>query len=196
MSVLSVYRAFRNKFVDALMVIAALVLVAHQVSAARGDYAEQFRQIASTYTAEHNPTVQRYLSMVSNLHDVDLAAEVDALYADQLYYSDTFLVASDRSEVLAHFQGLRDAGATIDLTVHDMVASDSGIYLVWSADNTFEVLGRSTTAASIGVTMFMLDQQGKISVQQDFWDSTQGFYQHLPVIGGALRTIRNEIASG
>ena len=97
--------------------------------------------------------------------------------------------------MLNHFQGLRAAGTEIELTVHDLVSSELGTYLVWSADNTFEVLGQSKSAASIGVTLFTFDASGRIELQQDFWDSTQGFYQHLPLIGGALRTIRDEVGS-
>ncbi len=199
MSVLSIYRLFRNRAMDTVVAVLLLILLAHQVGAAERGYAERFREIAAPHqpVQKYHPTIHRYLTLVGDLQGTrDLEAEVKVLYAEKLHFSDTFMIAQHREQVVKHFLGLRDADAEIDLHVHDVLHSDVGIYLVWSADNSFSILGETTTAPSIGVTLFKLDEHGRIFLQQDFWDSTHGFYQHLPILGGALRTIRDRIAEG
>jgi hypothetical protein len=35
------------------------------------------------------------------------------------------------------------------------------------------------------------NNEGKIILHQDYWDSMQGFYQHIPIIGGVLQWIKS-----
>ena len=135
MSVLSIYRLFRNRAIDTLVVLMLLILLAHQVGAAERGYAERFRELAAPEqpVQKYHPTIRRYLAVVGDLQGIrDLEAEVEGLYAENLHYSDTFTIAQDRDQLVTHFLGLRDAGAQIHMQVHDVLYSDMGIYLVWS----------------------------------------------------------------
>jgi hypothetical protein len=137
------------------------------------------------------PAILRYLDFVTTLRDNDdWRQDVEALYAEELYFSDTLLVADRRSQLEAHFGGLRDADASYEMTVYDVLQGSQGTYLVWSVDTEFSMLGRNVAADTIGVTLFRFDDEGRIRFQQDFWDSTHGFFQHVPVLGTVIRSIR------
>ena len=158
---------------------------------------------------EH-PTISAYVKMMntisprstSNATGVDkidgeytnLEESVASLYADQLHYSDTFKIASQRFEVLEHYRSMRDA-STFAVTPLDVFESQNNFYLVWSIQNQFSMVGKVVDAQSIGITLFQFDANNKITVQQDFWDSTHGFYQHVPILGSAIKAVRGQVAN-
>jgi hypothetical protein len=43
------------------------------------------------------------------------------------------------------------------------------------------------------MTLLRFDKQGRVVLHQDFWDSSAGFYEHLPVLGGVMRWIKSKI---
>ena len=199
MTVLSIYRMFRSRVLDFIVLCAVLIFAAVEVAASPPSYSDMFKSKAvnAAQPVEAHPTVSAYVTLVNSLHEDPLWREkVDALYARQLYFSDTFLVAHTRDQVVAHFERLRQAGGRFQVQVLDVVEGTQGVYLVWGLDSQFAVLGRSIQAGSVGITLFRFDADGRISLQQDFWDSTEGFYRHIPVVGGVVTAIREGVASG
>jgi len=57
----------------------------------------------------------------------------------------------------------------------------------------FKAKSKDIYSKSIGMTQLRFNQEGKIIFHQDFWDSTEGFYQHLPYIGYIVRKIRSKL---
>ena len=57
----------------------------------------------------------------------------------------------------------------------------------------FKVKRKDIYSKSIGMTQLRFNQEGKIIFHQDFWDSTEGFYQHLPYVGYWIRKIRSKL---
>jgi len=43
------------------------------------------------------------------------------------------------------------------------------------------------------VTMVRFDSQGRVILHQDFWDSAQGVWDHVPGVGAAIRWIQSKI---
>ncbi len=137
------------------------------------------------------PQVAAYVGFIQGLASNDAwQQDVEALYAPDLYYTDTMSIATEREGIIQHYTGLRASLRHFDLTPLDYIEGNQGSYLVWSATHEFSLLGLNRRAQSIGVTLFQYDSDGRIVLQQDFWDSTQGFYQHIPLVGGVLRSIQ------
>jgi hypothetical protein len=56
-------------------------------------------------------------------------------------------------------------------------------------------MGQAIDIQSIGISHLRFNANNKIILHQDYWDSMQGFYQHLPIIGGVLRWIKNGLST-
>ena len=65
------------------------------------------------------------------------------------------------------------------------------VFVRWTMHTEFTVMGQSCTIQSIGMSHLRFNSEGKIILHQDYWDSMQGFYQHLPIIGSVLLWIKN-----
>ena len=50
--------------------------------------------------------------------------------------------------------------------------------------------GESRASDTIGMTLLRFDDAGRVRFHQDFWDSTEGFYRHVPVLGWVLERVR------
>lgn len=196
MSVFTVYSYLRNRFMSILVLIFVSLVVFVNAIATQVDYPAAFKaltQVQDPVEITH-AGVTRYMQLVNDLPNEAWRERAEALYAEDLHYSDTFILTNTRDDIISHLAELRETQTHFAVTPYDLVEGEQGVYIVWSIENKFSLLGQDINAASIGVTLFRFNDAGKIVFQQDFWDSTEGFYQHIPVLGTALRSIRDQVA--
>ena len=96
-----------------------------------------------------------------------------------------------RDDVVAHFQGLVDAETQVEVQMLQTLISGSDIYLVWSMQSQFTPVRKTVVSDSIGITHLRFNERGQVIMHQDFWDTGQGFYQHVPVLGRVIRSINS-----
>ena len=114
------------------------------------------------------------------------------LYAEKLYFNDTFVTLTSIDELVDYMlKTANNARATVEML--DVAKSDSDYYLRWSMDMEFEARGKKIRSKSIGVTQLRFDSTGKVIFHQDYWDSANAFYQHLPIVGGLVQRVRNSM---
>lgn len=136
------------------------------------------------------PSALGFVNLMRSISDdPDWRAKAREVYASELYFNDTLGTASNIDELLTHLQGVADNAESLNVSVQDVVTSRAGTYLRWHMVSRFSVLGSSRESRTIGVSLLRFDEDGRIVFQQDYWDSTEGFYQHIPVLGSALRAI-------
>lgn len=138
---------------------------------------------------------ERFAAFFESVHEVDVRPRVEALYAPNAYFSDTLFLARERESLVAHFERIQRSGTRIDVDVDDLVVSGSDLYLRWRMTFTFNVAGSERVSETIGMTQLRFDRDGRIRFHQDFWDSAQGFYQHVPVLGAAIRSVARRMES-
>ena len=115
-----------------------------------------------------------------------------ALYAEELYFNDTFVTLTTIDELVDYMlKTANSATATVEML--DVAKSDTDYYLRWSMDMEFEARGKKIRSKSIGVTQLRFDSNGKVIFHQDYWDSANAFYQHLPIVGGLVQRVRNSM---
>lgn len=132
-------------------------------------------------------------NVFGHLKSPDLAERIGDSYAEALFFNDTFRTIEERAELVEYL--VDTAGKTPENHVDILsVASDGrDHYIRWRMRFTFKVYGKEYSTDSIGMTHVQLNEDGKIVLHQDFWDSVEGFYQHLPMIGYWLKRIRSNL---
>lgn len=146
--------------------------------------------------AQQYPTVQRYIDFVHSFHSTERwSTDLEEIYAPDVKFVDSFTAIDDRSALKSYFANLRESTQPMRLEVLDVLEGQQGIYLVWQIETTFELLGDEKKVVSMGGTLFRLDEDGRILMQKDFWDSTEGFFRHVPVLGSMIEMIRAAVAS-
>ena len=152
-------------------------LQTHQGAAPPTDGADRF---AAFFAALHSDTWERAA------HD---------LYAESLYFNDTLFTTDNRPALIEHLARIRDTSA-VKVTIDDVVISERDIYLRWRMLARIDLPLRPATTETIGVTLLRFGETGQIVFHQDFWDSTEGFYRHLPLVGTAIDQVRSRFVEG
>ena len=116
-------------------------------------------------------------------------SEREALYAERLYFSDALLTTESRAALLDHLDTVHANSSDTQLTVLREVVSGPDVYLVWSMTATFTPVYQSVSSESVGITHLRFNAAGQVVLQHDFWDTANGFYQHIPVLGALVRAI-------
>jgi hypothetical protein len=135
--------------------------------------------------------IEEFSEFLSNLGAADSAQLAGQLYATTLHFSDSLMHTRNRDDVVVHFQGLVDAETQVQVQMLQTLVSGPDVYLVWSMQSQFTPVRKTVISDSIGITHLRFNSQGQVIMHQDFWDTGQGFYQHVPVLGRVIRSINN-----
>lgn len=119
-----------------------------------------------------------------------------AIYAPDAYLNDTLNEIRGAAAIEAHFAKSLEGVSAITVTFHDTVHSGNEWYFRWTMSTTFRSLRDGATVVTSGMSHVRFDEQGRVLLHRDFWDAASGVYEHVPVLGGAMRMIRSRMAAG
>jgi hypothetical protein len=137
--------------------------------------------------------LEPFIGFITHMGSDDWADHFKGVYAEQLHFSDTLALISSRDALQAYFDRLHNADTTVAVRVLSRQISDRNAYLVWEMTSTFAPVIATRRSHTIGMTHLRFNEAGQVILHQDFWDAAQGFYQHVPVLGAALRTVRGQV---
>lgn len=133
-------------------------------------------------------SVDRFIDFFS--HNSASAVDPAALYAERFYFSDTLVTTNDPALALSHLRRMRSSAEELEVRLLNRLDDGADVYLVWQMRATFTPVRSPVTSITIGVTHLRFDDAGRIVLHQDFWDASEGFYQHVPVLGSVIHRIR------
>ena len=87
----------------------------------------------------------------------------------------------------------RTAAAKFGVTFDDVATSGRNYYFRWTMETRMKNLAKGKTIRTIGVTLVRFDREGRVILHQDFWDSAQGVWDHVPLIGPTIRWIQSQL---
>ena len=155
-------------------------------------YPAAYRLALDTFPGSANVSAEslgEFTTFLSELGARDSGVRASQLYASDLHFSDALMLTGDRARVVEHFQGLADAGTAVRVDILQTLISGADVYLVWSMQAEFTPVRKPVTSDTIGITHLRFNEDGRVVLHQDFWDTGLGFYQHIPVLGRVVKTI-------
>ncbi len=137
-------------------------------------------------TADADAVARRFQAAFRTLTEPEFVDRVEALYAERLYFNDTLTEKSSKVELVAYFRSIQNRLHHGELKVLDAAGSGDHVYIRWQMDVRFKVAGRHVASESVGVSHIKVNSEGQVIFHQDFWDSAEGLYRHLPVLGAVV----------
>jgi len=117
---------------------------------------------------------------------------VEELYAPGFAFKDAFhAIAGDHAALRTYFHRVLTALAETRFIVEDVATGSDGSYVRWRWE--WRRKPRDQRRVVPGVTHLRFDGEGRITHHTDLFDAAEGFYEALPVIGGALRAIKRRL---
>jgi len=186
------------------MRIAALMLLLLLTGCAQREatpYAERYTLALDRYPGHalaSDAPVEAFLAFFSHRNTAsatEARAIADALYAENVYFSDTLMTTEHHDEAVDHLARMHGGTDTLEVDLLGRFTDDADVYLVWRMRATFTPVISTVHSDTIGLTHLRFDADGRIVLHQDFWDSADGFYQHVPGLGGLINAVGNRFAS-
>lgn len=60
-------------------------------------------------------------------------------------------------------------------------------------DIQFRKLKKGEVTRSVGMSHIRFDRDGKVTFLNDYWDSTSGFFEHVPVVGWLIGKVKDRV---
>ena len=142
-----------------------------------------------------NEDLQLFIKFLESIGTQGSAKAASELYSENIHFSDALILTKDKQVIVKHFSDLEAAGNQVKVTMHQRIISGNDIFLVWSMEARFKPIRRERISDSLGVTHLRFDENGRVILHQDFWDSTEGFFRHIPVLGSVVNSVKRRVAN-
>ncbi len=137
--------------------------------------------------------IERFQGLLSDFKALDFRSRIAEVYAADAFFNDTLKTVHGAAAIesyLAHSAQAVD-GATVDFL--SVVSNSGDYYFRWAMKIRFKQFARGEDKHSVGMSHIRFDSEGKVVLHQDFWDSTGGFFEHLPALGWMLRRVKKAL---
>lgn len=141
----------------------------------------------------HDSAAQRFQAFFNDMRAGVEAGEVIEVYASDAYFNDTLKELQGSEAIDQYFRNTVAMADRIDVQFEDAVQSGDNYYFRWIMDVTAPRLNGGQPVRSKGMTHVRFNEQEQVTLHQDYWDSSSGLFEHLPVIGSLLRWAKERI---
>jgi len=140
--------------------------------------------------AEEAAAIAAFEDYLSHLSQESVRAKTRTVYAPDVFLNDTLKTVHGSAALEEYFLGTASNTETIDVNFTDMVRSGNDYYFRWIMDVKFKKFAKGQSVRTIGMTHVRFNSAGQVILHQDYWDSTQGLFEYVPVLGGVIRLLK------
>lgn len=155
-------------------------------------YQQAITELPGVATISAEP-VERFKALYGDLKGERLGERIDAVYADTLYFNDTLHTFRNRQALRQYLEKTAARVDSISVSVDRVLVDGTDVWLNWRMQTRVRALGRTMKADTIGMSHLRFDADGRVILHQDYWDSTEGLFVHIPFLGGLVRWTRNRL---
>ena len=142
-----------------------------------------------------NQRIQAFIKLYDQLDSGSIDEQIAKTYAEKIFFNDTLVTIHDRQNLLKYLKQTQQNINAMKFEVLSVQDNGKDAYVRWLMKTRFKLIGQDVDSQSIGLSHLRFNADNQIIMHQDYWDSTQGFYQHLPIIGGVLRWIKSSASN-
>lgn len=140
---------------------------------------------------QEKAALDRFARFFGHLDEANARELTRETYAEEFFFYDTLKEIRTLPELEEYFLETAHNTEAVSARIDDVARSGNDFYVRWTMDIRLKKFQRGRTLTSVGMTHLRFDEDGKIILHHDYWDSASGFYQYVPVLGGVIRYIRS-----
>lgn len=119
---------------------------------------------------------------------------LDSTYAKDVWFDDTLKTIEGRAALGPYLHESASAVEACRVEIDDEVANGRGdYYLRWRMMIRFKRFARGRDTWSVGMSHLRFDAEGRVRLQQDYWNAAAGLYQYVPLLGAGIRAIQRRL---
>lgn len=146
--------------------------------------------VAAESDAERQ-AIARVKGFLANWSVSTIQEQTETVYAPDAYLNDTLKTVRGAAQIRDYFLATATNTESITVQFEDVTrGADDTYYFRWVMDVRMKKVARGESIRTPGITLIRFDAQGRVQVHQDYWDSGAGLWEHVPMLGRAIRTIK------
>lgn len=119
---------------------------------------------------------------------------VDLTYAPDVWFNDTLKTIRGRDALRSYLRHSAEAVESCRVEILDTLGNERGdYYLRWAMVIRFRRFKRGQDTRTIGMSHLRFNADGLVRLHQDYWDSTAGLFEHVPLLGAGIRAIKRRV---
>jgi limonene-1,2-epoxide hydrolase len=142
---------------------------------------------------EEDAAIARVTAFLSDLSPANVAATTKEVYAEDAYFNDTLKTLRGVEAIEEYLLETAHTVTSISVEFDDVARSGQDHYFRWRMDFQAQKLRKGETIRTIGITQIRFNNEGKVVLHQDFWDSTAGLFEHLPVTNQIVNAVKKRL---
>lgn len=115
------------------------------------------------------------------------------VYSSDVQFIDPAHEIKGLEKLTEYFSALYKNVDSIDFDFKDIVQQDSSCYLQWDMTFRHKSLAGGRAIVVSGATFLKLNENEKVYYHRDFFDLGAMLYEHLPLLGRVLTTIKGRL---
>ena len=117
------------------------------------------------------------------------------VYAEDAYLNDNLTVVHGAVAIENYFAATAALAESVVVRFLDVAAADIDYYVRWEMIIRSQAIKEGEPIRSFGVTQFRFNRAGQVILHRDFWDSSSGLFEHVPVLGWLIKKARHQVES-
>lgn len=119
---------------------------------------------------------------------------VDLTYANDVWFNDTLKTIEGRDALRKYLRHSAEAVESCRVEILDTLSNATSDYFVrWTMFIRFKRFKPKEETQTIGMSHLRFNRDGLAVLHQDYWDATAGIFEHVPVLGAAIRAIKRRV---
>jgi len=142
---------------------------------------------------EERLAIKRFKGLLGDFKASDFVPRIRQVYAEDVYFNDTLKTIRSVDQLEEYLADSADAVEVGTVEFLDLAVANGNYYFRWEMSLRFKKLRRGVLTRSLGMSHIRFNAEGRVALHQDFWDSASGLFEHVPVVGGLIRTIKRRL---
>lgn len=149
------------------------------------------RPTVATGSDTERIAIARFKGFLADWTVENIREQTVKVYAPDAYLNDTLKTLRGADQIRDYFLATAENAESITVQFEDVTrGADGSYYFRWVMDVKMKKVARGETIRTPGITLVRFDEQGRVLIHQDYWDSAAGLWEHVPVLGRGIRTIK------
>ena len=136
----------------------------------------------------------RFAALYGDLSEANVIAEVREVYAADAWFNDTIATEIGIDAIEKYLLKTARSAEFVEAKIDDVAVSGADCYVRWTMEVRTKNLASGRPIITTGISQLRFDRDGRIVLHQDYWNPAAGIYQHLPLLGPAIRFVNGLIA--
>jgi hypothetical protein len=144
--------------------------------------------------ASARTAVGKFAGLYGDLSVANVTARVREVYAPEAWFNDTIATEVGLEAIEKYLLKTAEGAEVVSAKINDVAVSGSDVYARWTMEIRTKNLAGGQSIVTEGVSQLRFDEEGRVVLHQDFWNPASGIYEHLPLLGPAIRFVNGLIA--